>query len=226
MTLHNGRFAAWTNCRLVHSVCCQWQLGVGIKSATGLHRYLLWSGYILSRSHHALAKVLTISWHFYAFYLSPCAVFPTSSPSLFCPSFVQYVYMHPHVALDSLTLYLYIASFISSLLFHLHYTHSSPPFPSFLAIMWSHYSNHRVVIPSKSYTRSHTSTPLTCCATLSSVTLHTIYLHSFIMHHTPTIHMHPCLQPLLRLRSTAANHQHDESSYTNINYPPHRTVTK
>ena len=63
--------------------------------------------------------MLTISWHSYALYFSSCAVFPTSSPSLSFPSFVQYVYIHPHAALYSLTLSLYIASFISSLLFHL-----------------------------------------------------------------------------------------------------------
>ena len=48
MTSHNGRLAAQTidrvhniyahtNCCLVHSVCCQWQLGIGSKPATGLH---------------------------------------------------------------------------------------------------------------------------------------------------------------------------------------------
>ena len=76
----------------------------------------------------------------------------------------------------------------------------------------------------------HTSTRLTCCATLSSVTvtLHTTYLFTHFQHapvHTPTIHMHPCLETL-RHRITAANHQHDESSYTTINYSPHWIVTR
>ena len=63
--------------------------------------------------------MLTIFWHSVSLYFSPCAVFPTSSPSLSFLSFVQCVDIHPHAALYSLTLYLYIAGFISSLLFHL-----------------------------------------------------------------------------------------------------------
>ena len=63
--------------------------------------------------------MLRISLQSYALYFFPCAVFPTSSPSLSFPSFVQYVDIHPHAAPYSLTLYLYIASFISSLLCHL-----------------------------------------------------------------------------------------------------------
>ena len=46
-------------------------------------------------------------------------MFPTSSPSLSFLSFVQYVDIHPYAAPYSLTIYLYIYSFISSLLFHL-----------------------------------------------------------------------------------------------------------
>ena len=70
-------------------------------------------------SCHALVRVLTISCHSYALYFSPCAVFPTSSLLLSFPSVVQYVDIHPHAAPYSLTLYQYIVSFISSLLFDL-----------------------------------------------------------------------------------------------------------
>ena len=62
-------------------------------------------------------------WHFWISSNSSSPHFstlPTSSPSLSFPSFIQYVDIHSHAApySHSISIY-YIASFISSLLFHL-----------------------------------------------------------------------------------------------------------
>ena len=52
--------------------------------------------------------------------------------------------------------------------------------------------------------------------------------HLFIhFHHAPySYYTHAAMSSTTRLRTTAANHEHNESSYTTINYPPHRTVTR
>ena len=127
---------------------------------------------------------------------------------------------------STLSLYLHIASFISSLLFHSHCTHPSPLSPS-IALPHCEFNIQVIqlsfLLNFKLYSTHKYTIDLLChffiCNSTSSQHLFTHF------HHAPySYYTHAAMSSATRLRTTAANHEHDESSYTT--YPPHRTVTR